>query len=262
MVFARPCVLAATGLLASLAAARNCTTTGVHMIVTRASTELPGTGIIGAVALQVQQQIPGSDIDATIYPATLLEYVSSETQGMAALTKLITDYSTDCPDSKIVLMGYSQGAQVTADVVCGASEQNFPTTSSLSANITNKIAAIVLMGDPTHTVNATFNRGNSTKDGIFPRQNIEGCSAVQSKMVAYCNDMDTFCDSGPNNATGIGIHLQYVQTDGTDAANFVVAKVKASNSSSGSTSGAATGPSPRVTAASAAFLAAMLCLLR
>ena len=82
--------------------------TGVHIIVARASTEAPGEGIIGAVSTGVKQKVVGSDSVAVDYPATLTNYQSSEGQGVAAMTKLIQSYAAACPDSKIVLMGYSQ----------------------------------------------------------------------------------------------------------------------------------------------------------
>jgi hypothetical protein len=63
---------------------------------------------------------------------------------------------------------------------------------------------------------------------VFPRQNVAGCSLVQAKMVSYCDAHDTFCSNGPENATGIAIHLGYIPEYGTDAVNFVLAKVKAS----------------------------------
>jgi hypothetical protein len=78
------------------------------MIVARASTEAPGEGIIGAVATSVQGMIPGSDSEAVDYPATLQNYNTSEPAGTAAMTKLITEYATRCPNSKIALLGYSQ----------------------------------------------------------------------------------------------------------------------------------------------------------
>jgi len=83
--------------------------TGVHMIVARASTEQPGEGIIGAVATTVKGMINGSDSEAVVYPATLQNYnTTSEPAGVTAMTKLITDYAAKCPNSKIVLLGYSQ----------------------------------------------------------------------------------------------------------------------------------------------------------
>lgn len=86
--------------------AQNCSS--VHIIVARASTEPAGTGIIGLVAKQVQSQISGVDIVPVVYPATLENYVNSQTAGVTAMTKMVTDYATKCPNSKMVLMGYSQ----------------------------------------------------------------------------------------------------------------------------------------------------------
>jgi acetylxylan esterase len=82
------------------------------MIVARASTEQPGEGIIGAVATQVQQEVPGSDSEAVVYPATLTDYLNSEASGVAAMTLLIQSYVARCPSSKIALLGYSQVCSV------------------------------------------------------------------------------------------------------------------------------------------------------
>jgi hypothetical protein len=78
------------------------------MIVARASTEQPGEGIIGAVATQVQQSVPGSDSEAVDYPATLNDYTFSESAGVSAMKSLIQSYVARCPSSKIALLGYSQ----------------------------------------------------------------------------------------------------------------------------------------------------------
>lgn len=63
-------------------------------------------------------------------------------------------------------MGYSQGAQVTADTVCGSTISGFAQTQPVSTAVTDKLAAIVLMGDPTHAVNQPYNEGTATKDGV------------------------------------------------------------------------------------------------
>lgn len=80
----------------------------VHMIVARASTEAPGEGIIGAVATSVKSAVPGSDSEAVDYPATLTNYTTSESSGVAAMQNLIQSYATRCPTSKMALLGYSQ----------------------------------------------------------------------------------------------------------------------------------------------------------
>lgn len=134
-----------TGLLAAAATAQNssspaCVTgDAVHMIIARASLEAPGPGVIGGVATQVVQQLPGSDIVSVDYPATLDNYPVSEAAGVTAMTTLLTGYASRCPDSKIVMMGYSQGAQVAADVLCGTNEgPNFKTTDAVASNVLDK----------------------------------------------------------------------------------------------------------------------------
>ncbi|GKT42945.1 acetylxylan esterase 2 [Colletotrichum spaethianum] len=194
--------------------------TGVHIIVARASTERPGTGVIGAIAENIQGQVPGSDIAAVDYPAELNPYQPSQKAGVTAMTKMVQDYAAACPQSQMVLMGYSQGAHVTADVLCGTSESGFQTTQPQAADVTDKI---LLMGDPTHVNGQSFNQGTSQKDGRFPRQNTAGCDAVASKMVSFCNTGDPYCDSGRN----LQVHLRYVQSDGDAATQFVMSQVKA-----------------------------------
>lgn len=62
-------------------------------------------------------------------------YVQSETEGIGNLTELVTEYQSCCPQSKIVLLGYSQGAQVTADFLCGRSEAGFDPTPAYASQV-------------------------------------------------------------------------------------------------------------------------------
>jgi hypothetical protein len=118
-------------------------TTGIHMIIARASTEHPGPGIIAAVATSVQNSLPGSDSEAVVYPATLTDYLNSEASGVAAMKDLVTSYAERCPESKIALLGYSQGAQVIGDVVCGTSEANLNSTPALSSAQTKNSTSLL-----------------------------------------------------------------------------------------------------------------------
>ncbi|KAF3023552.1 hypothetical protein E8E14_010280 [Neopestalotiopsis sp. 37M] len=204
----------------SLGHAQDCPTgSGVGMIVARASTEAPGTGIIGGVADDVAAQLPGSTITAVDYPATLQNYQSSEGQGVAAMAQLVQNFTASCPGAKMVLMGYSQGAQVTMDVLCGTSETGFATTTPV---VSDNVAAVVLMGDPSNTPNQTFNAGTAQNAGRFPRQDIASCGAVTDRIASFCNKGDTFCDSG----NSLQVHLSYVQTNGPDATSFILSKVQ------------------------------------
>ncbi|KAF7863205.1 hypothetical protein EAF04_007288 [Stromatinia cepivora] len=205
----------------------------VHMIVARASTEPAGEGIIGAVATMVKSSLPGSDSEAVVYPATLTQYQTSEASGVAAMMKLVQDYAARCPDSKMAVMGYSQGAHVAGDVMCGSSGMGIMgstgASQALSADVAGNVVAMVLMGDPSHVPEETFNAGTAKNNGLFPRKNIASCPA--DKTVSYCDSRDTFCDSGMS----VQVHLSYVKTYGTAAAKFITDKVSGQSTTSTST---------------------------
>ncbi|KAH7001431.1 cutinase [Ilyonectria destructans] len=222
-------ILAGATLLAALATAKstpgpgdmNCPS-GVHVIVSRASQEAPGPGIMGQVASKVLERIPGSDMESLDYPALLDPYVPSQTAGVANLTKLIQQYSEKCPRTKMVLMGYSQGAHVTSDVLCGTSETGFPATKPQRSTVTDKIAAVVLMGDPSFTAGQPFNVGTSHGSGMFPRLNPDGCKCVDHKMMSICDAGDMFCEEGGNS---LAVHMSYVINWGDAAVDFVLSMI-------------------------------------
>ena len=97
--------------------AANCS--AIHIITARASTEPAGEGVIGSLATLIQNGNQGVTREAVCYPATLSNYASSSSKGTSAMTDQLSTYVSTCPDSKIVLLGYSQGAQVVGDTMCG-----------------------------------------------------------------------------------------------------------------------------------------------
>lgn len=161
-------ILAAAGLTAAQDASSNCTD-GLYMIVARATGEDPGTGRVGVVARNVSDAIPDSTIEPIVYPATFANYTTSESEGVAAMTKAIKDRVAACPQGKIALLGYSQGAQVSADTLCGTDDGTgtlFPDIPDLGPEYEENIVAVIMFGDPSHSVNASFNEGNATKNGV------------------------------------------------------------------------------------------------
>ena len=211
----------------------------LHMIVARGSLESQGEGATAAVANDVQSQIPGSDSEAVVYPATLENYVYSESDGVAAMTSLITSYEARCPNSKIALLGYSQGAQVVGDVLCGTSETYWNSTAPV---MSKNIIASIQFGDPSFVLNQPQDVGNATKGGIFPRNNTAACPT--SIMKSYCNFNDTFCDSG----SSLKVHESYIYVYGDAATQWIVGNfgaVNGTNSTSGG--GSASGANSTLT---------------
>lgn len=96
---------------------------GVQIFVVRGSTEPSHMGRIAPVATSIRDAVPGSFITALDYPAKInaAQYFFSVHRGVSRLAKLVRDYVKMCPQGKIALVGYSQGAHVVGDLVCGAS---------------------------------------------------------------------------------------------------------------------------------------------
>ncbi|RGP74882.1 hypothetical protein FLONG3_5994 [Fusarium longipes] len=189
-------------------------TSGAHIIVARGSLEPQGLGIIGAVAREILNRIPNSGVTALKYPAIYEPYKPSQTEGVRALAEVVSQYAARCPKTKMILLGYSQGAHVIADVMCGASSIGFPATEPQPLNTTNKIAAVVSMGDPSTTQGQAFHVGNSEGDG-----NPNGCQYVSSKTISFCDAGDPFCEVGGHD---LSTHMRYVSEYGRTAADFAV----------------------------------------
>ncbi|KAF9465909.1 cutinase [Collybia nuda] len=199
-----------TGALASPIPAPNTGCAAVHIITARASTERPGEGIIGAVVGDVvsrsKQTVSREAVD---YPALLAPYQSSQSTGVSAMKALLASKAAACPNTKIVLMGYSQGAHVSGDVL----QANAPGT--------DKVAAVVLMGDPAHVRGESFQKGTgNARNGLFARR--AGTLEPQAaKIVSFCDTGDLFCAGGASTI----IHLGYATKYKTAASNFVLDKI-------------------------------------
>jgi hypothetical protein len=194
-----------------------------HIVVTRASTEAPGEGIIGSLASAVtrasKQKIT---VEATDYPAALNPYPPSVAAGTKALTTELTNEAKNCPNTKIVMMGYSQGAHVIGDVLAGTGrEAGFTQSAAISSAISDKVKAVILMGDPRYLPGKSFNAGTSKTKGLFPRGNDALLDPLAARIQSYCDTGDTFCASG----NSVAVHLSYTGKYNTAAQSFVLGKI-------------------------------------
>ncbi|KAI8172480.1 Acetylxylan esterase [Colletotrichum sp. SAR 10_75] len=170
----------------------------VQIVVARGSLEAQGAGLLGNIANKSSMAIPGSIITPLVYPAQLDPYPPSVSAG---------------------------GAQVSLDTLCGTTDgPNFNATQAQAPMLGNKIAAVVLVGDPTSIATQPFQKGTAKKNGIFPRQDFGACQGLTSKFISFCDETDLFCASGQN----LTVHLGYFQKqDYVDqAVNFVAMNSK------------------------------------
>jgi cutinase len=134
---------AAALLLAPPAQAVSCTQ--VEVVFARGRTEPPGTGRIGEAFVDALRNKTGKSVGvyAVAYPAD-----TEVIQGANDMSKHIQYMAANCPNTRLVLGGYSLGAAV-ADIVLGAPTSMFGYTNPLPPSVDDHIAAVALFGNGT-----------------------------------------------------------------------------------------------------------------
>lgn len=162
----------------------NTTCDRIHYIVARGTTEgYPGS--LGSLVDILLARFPNSNYEDIVYPATQETSTDSYWEGLANGTQQIKRYADECPDSKIVLIGYSQGALVVGDLLAGGGNNSelgnmttppyidfttygqrgerfdvdIPRLQMLTMGVVN---AVLLYGDPRHMPDQSFNHGNAS----------------------------------------------------------------------------------------------------
>ena len=145
----------------------------VHLFGARGTNEKPGYGFIsGGFVNETLKAIPGSTAEPIIYPANGSfdpvddVYRASVRAGVANLTQQITTFSKSCPETPLVLIGYSQGAKIFDDALCGGGDP-FDGINSTEPTIAQfNIKAVLLPGDDRFTIGEPFHVGNATHGGV------------------------------------------------------------------------------------------------
>jgi acetylxylan esterase len=208
-------------------ASSNSPCAAVDEIVARASTEKAGTGAIGALAEEVQKGVKSTvAIRAVKYPAQLFPYEPSVQAGDKAIREETTEEVKKCPGQRILLLGYSQGAQIVGDVLGGGGgnsgdgKENPPAEKS----VTEKVVGVVQYGDPRHLPNKSYDVGTDPgATGLFPRLANQSIDGFAADIQSYCDTGDPFCAKGNN----LNAHLDYVEKYDKAADAFLIGRLKA-----------------------------------
>ncbi len=204
----------------------------VDEIVARASTEAPGTGAIGALAEEVQKDVKATvGIRAVVYPAALTPYEPSVVKGDEAIKAELEEEVAKCPGQKILLLGYSQGAQIVGDALGGGGgnakyfgEGDGPATPPAAKSATEKVVGVIQYGDPRRIPGQSFDVGSDKNaEGIFPRLKTQLLTAFSEDIQSYCDTGDPFCAKGLD----LEAHLDYVEKYDKTASKFLVGRLKA-----------------------------------
>ncbi len=172
-----------------------------EVIFARGTMEAPGVGDTGEAfvdSLRANVAPKSVEVYPVDYPATT--DFPTAVQGIADARARIVATAANCPDTKMVLGGFSQGAAVigfvTASVVPdGVSPADVPTP--MPPDVADHVSAVALFGKPSPRFMKVINNPSIV---VGPN--------YLAKAIDLCVDNDLVCDP---QGRSFGIHTQYAE---------------------------------------------------
>jgi cutinase len=170
---------------APTAGAQGCS--DVEVIFARGTSEPAGIGRVGQALTDALRPLLGSQTVSTYgvnYPATY-DFLNTAA-GAIDTTARIAAVSTQCPNTRFVLGGYSQGAAVV-DMLAGVPPLgnrigNIASAPPLPSQYNSRVAAVAVFGNPSTKFSLPL-----TASGTFVGKSIDACA-----------DGDPICSDGRN----------------------------------------------------------------
>lgn len=189
--------------LLATAAAASCP--DAEVVFARGTGEPPGVGRVGdAFVTALRSKLPGKSIEAygVDYPASY-NFLQA-TYGANDVSGRLRYMAENCPDTRLVLGGYSQGAAVI-DIVTATPVAGFSVGRPLPPAAVDQVAAVALFGNPSKRLG-----------------NVVTIASPQyaAKTIDLCSGNDPVCSDGRS----WGAHTAYVQTGMTSQAAAYVAQ--------------------------------------
>ncbi|KAF9697643.1 hypothetical protein EKO04_004338 [Ascochyta lentis] len=211
-----------------------------HVFIARGSDE-PYPGRLGNITSEICKGIGKDDcsFENIEYPAKSTawgvdEWCKSAAKGAANGQAQVKAYSDKCSHSKLILLGYSQGASVTQDMMGGGGGQVFQCTQDTNPALDRStspganVVAAVTFGAVARSKNQNFTVGEGVHyDGTRARtpEQLEALQKYANVFLDYCHYGDPICAVGsePANVTA---HLDYFLEHNEEVSKWIVAKAK------------------------------------
>lgn len=180
----------------------------VQVVFARGTGEPAGIGRVGdAFVDALRPLVPGQSVDvyAVNYPASY-DFLRAA-DGANDASAFVQNTVTNCPDTKIVLGGFSQGAAVI-DALAIANQPTLGFTNLLPPAAADHVAAVAVFGNP------SIRLLGGPLTSLSPQYGY--------KTIDLCNGADPVCSGGDDRPA----HSLYVQAGlTTQAAQFVASRL-------------------------------------
>ncbi|MEZ0362406.1 cutinase family protein [Mycobacterium sp. pUA109] len=177
----------------------------IEVVFARGTNDSPGVGRVGNAFIgALRSQVGGRSVGAygVNYPASYDFRAAAD--GANDASAHIQDMANNCPDTRLVLGGYSQGAAVI-DVVAAAPVPGLGFSAPLPPEAADHVAAVAVFGNP------------SNRFG----QPLTNSPVYGGRTIDLCSDGDPVCSDGQN----FSAHSAYTPVLTNQAAAFVAGLV-------------------------------------
>jgi cutinase len=180
----------------------------IEVVYARGTAEPVGIGQVGQAfvdALRAQEPNRSIDVYAVDYLASdkfdnRMEFAQSVVDGIRDAGAHIQATATNCPNTRIVLGGFSQGAVVAGFVTSAAVPDGVPpelVPAPMAPEVADHVAAVALFGLPSAEWMQSYGAPPVVIGPLYA-----------DKTIKLCAPGDTICDGTPNGMPSIA-HLTY-----------------------------------------------------
>lgn len=200
----------------------------VQVVFARGTGEPEGVGGTGQAfvdALRAQVAPRSVDVYAVKYPASSnftagVDFARTVVDGIRDAGAHIQSEAANCPNTRIVLGGYSQGAALAGFVTSAAVPETVPASyrsylpQPLPPAVADHVAAVVLFGEPSDQF---LQENGAPAIAIGP--------LYAPKTLSLCADGDAICNGAPSGGPGIAHALYSVNGMTAQGAAFAAGRL-------------------------------------
>ncbi|OBA75729.1 cutinase [Mycolicibacterium elephantis] len=200
----------------------------VQLVFARGTAEAPGVGGIGQSYVDVLRTQLGPrtlDVYPVNYPASSafgdrIQFARTVIDGIRDAAIKVQDTAANCPDTQVVLGGFSQGAVVAGYVTAAEIPEQIPAEyrefipEPMPEEVADHVAAVVLIGMPSDQ----FMRDIGAPPVVI------GPSYVD-KTLKLCAPDDTICNGAPAGGPSFAHNVYGVNGMVGEAAAFVIERL-------------------------------------